>query len=204
MDRSTTDSCAGVSKSDCKAVDRSHVVSRLAFMGAIIWWRIFKYLQENMDTATATATAQSSSDGSGSALIQSENPTTQCHNKQPTEKRMQLIGPDNFADEVVSSSMPVLLLYMTHDDDFPNQHKLIGDIAVRYGARIKTGLLQESFSEYFRSMLNLQGTPTFLIFLNGKEKNRMLGLADFQSLDDFIRETLNHALNHTAAPQQRN
>jgi len=109
---------------------------------------------------------------------------------------MHLIGPDNFEDEVLSADVPVLLLYMSRDDDFPSQSQLIEDIAQQYRSWLKTGLLAETFNEYFKDMLDVHGTPTFLIYLNGKEKNRMLGLADFQSLDHFIRETLNHAAPH--------
>lgn len=105
---------------------------------------------------------------------------------------MQMIGPDNFADEVLSADQPVLLLYMPCDDDFPSQSRLIEDITQRHKSWLKTGLLAEAFNEYFKNKLDVHGTPTFLIFLDGKEKNRMFGLADPESLDLFIRETLNH------------
>jgi hypothetical protein len=84
---------------DCKAVDRSHAASCLTIMGAIIWWQTFKFLQGNMDKSIP----QSSFGSSRRAPIRSENLTTQCYENQPTEKRMQLMGPDNFADEVVSA-----------------------------------------------------------------------------------------------------
>ena len=101
-----------------------------------------------------------------------------------------MIRPDNFIDEVLSAGKPVLLLCMPRDDDFPEQLKLMEDIAAHHRTWLKVGFLAEAFTEYFKNKFDIPGTPTFLIFLKGKEKNRMLGLADSRTLGSFIAETL--------------
>ena len=100
------------------------------------------------------------------------------------------VRPDNFADEVLSLTKPVLLLCMPRGDDFPSQMSLLEDIAARHGLGLKVGLLAEEFIETFKKKLDISGTPTFLIFSEGKEKNRMLGLADAQTLESFVLGTI--------------
>jgi hypothetical protein len=48
------------------------------------------------------------------------------------------------------------------------------------------GVLDEEFIEPFKKQYGIGGTPTFLILAKGKEIRRMLGLADSETLGDFI------------------
>lgn len=112
---------------------------------------------------------------------------------------IHIIGADNFEDEVVSVRSPVLLLCMPRDNDFPSQSKILEDIAEHHRSWLKAGLLAEAFIRCFKNKFDVNGTPTFLIFLKGKEKNRMLGLADARTLESFLLETL----QQDAAHQQR-
>lgn len=111
---------------------------------------------------------------------------------------MYLIGPVNFTDEVLQADQPFLLLCMPCDDDFPGQRKLMEDASKHYGQQLKTGMLTEEFTESFKKKFDIHGTPTFLIFWSGNEANRMLGLADFRTLESFIRETIQQTV--TTAP----
>ena len=97
-----------------------------------------------------------------------------------------LIRPENYEQEVTLENRPVLLLCMPYNKDFNVQVKIIEDIAQRHSKELKVGLVEEAFIEAFKKNLGIQGTPTFLILVEGKEKNRMLGLADKDSIQDFI------------------
>lgn len=97
-----------------------------------------------------------------------------------------LIRPENFAQEVIAAKKPVLLLCMPRDDEFPQQVKVIEDIARKYSHELKVGLLEEEFIEAFKKNYSIIGTPTFLILVEGKERSRMLGLADQETLTDLI------------------
>ena len=107
-----------------------------------------------------------------------------------------LIRPENFMEEVASEKKPVLLLCMPYDEEFHAQVKIIEDIAHRYQKALKVGLLEEAFLETFKKNLGIHGTPTFLIMVQGKEQNRMLGLADQDSLQDFIFSSHKQAINN--------
>lgn len=106
---------------------------------------------------------------------------------------MYLIGPANFTEEVLQADQPFLLLCMPRDDDLPGQRKLMEDASKHYGPQLKTGMLTEEFTDCFKKRFDIHGTPTFLIFWKGSEKNRMLGLADLRTLECFIRETIQQA-----------
>jgi thioredoxin-like negative regulator of GroEL len=99
---------------------------------------------------------------------------------------ISLIRPENFEREVIGEKKPILLLCMPRDEEFPNQLKVIEDIARQYSEELKVGLLQEEFIEAFKKNYEILGTPTFLILVEGKERGRMLGLADQEMLTDLI------------------
>jgi thioredoxin-like negative regulator of GroEL len=102
------------------------------------------------------------------------------------ETLVSLIRPENFEQEVIAEKKPVLLLCMPRDEEFPKQVKVIEDIARKYSKELKVGLLEEDFIEAFKNNYRILGTPTFLILVEGKERGRMLGLADQETLTDLI------------------
>ena len=63
---------------------------------------------------------------------------------------------------------------------------MIEDIAIKYGKKLKVGLLVEEFIEAFKKNYRIGGTPTFLILVEGKERGRILGLANQEKLTDLI------------------
>lgn len=103
---------------------------------------------------------------------------------------IHFITPDNFIEEVISEERPMLLLCMPSDDDFPSQLRLIQVIAGEHEPWLKVGLLVEAFLESFKMKLGVAGTPTFLVFHDGKEKGRMLGLTDHRGLEEFLLEVV--------------
>ena len=99
---------------------------------------------------------------------------------------VHLIRSENFVQEVIAEKKPVLILCMPRNEEFPNQLKLMEEIARRYSQELKVSLLQEEFIEAFKKYFSFVGTPTFLILVEGKERDRMLGLADQETLTDFV------------------
>jgi len=97
----------------------------------------------------------------------------------------------NFKNEILDDQKPVLLLCMPSDDDFPDQIKILEHVALSWGTGLHVGLMQETDSDSFKEVLHISGTPTFLMFHQSKEINRMLGLADKSMLESFIEESMN-------------
>ena len=99
---------------------------------------------------------------------------------------VSLIRSEDFEREVFAEKKPVLLLCMPRDEEFPQQLKVMEDIATKYGQQLKVGVLEEEFIEAFKKNYNVVGTPTFLLLVEGKERARMLGLTDQETLMDLI------------------
>ncbi len=102
---------------------------------------------------------------------------------------INLIRLENFEREVIAEKKPVLLLCMSRDEEFPKQLRVIENIAARYGEGLKVGLLEEEFIETFKKDYCIVGTPTFLLLVEGKERDRILGLADYQMLTNLITKS---------------
>jgi thioredoxin-like negative regulator of GroEL len=100
-----------------------------------------------------------------------------------------LISSENFEREVIGEKKPVLLLCMPRDDEFPQQLKVIEDIATKYSQELKVGVLEDGLIEAFKKNYSVVGTPTFLLLLEGKERARMLGLADREMLTGLISQS---------------
>ncbi|MBN1381252.1 MAG: hypothetical protein JXA41_06235 [Deltaproteobacteria bacterium] len=97
-----------------------------------------------------------------------------------------VIKPENINQEVIAEKKPLLLLCMPQDDQFSQQLRILKDVAVQYAPTIKTGVVSNDYIEVFKKKYGITGTPTFLILLEGKEKSRLLGLADHKRLMDLI------------------
>lgn len=106
------------------------------------------------------------------------------------ESSISLIKLDNFNKEVLEEKKPILLLCMTRNDEFQQQMGVIEDISKKYGEELKIGLIDEEFIGVFKQKFNIKGTPTFLIFVKGQEKSRMLGEGDQKTLKEFLLRTL--------------
>ncbi len=99
---------------------------------------------------------------------------------------VSLIRPDNFEQEVMVEKKPVLLLCMPPGEEFPKQVRLLEDIVQEYGKEMKVAVLEENFIAAFKKNYGFVGTPTFLILVEGRERGRMLGLADHEALTNLI------------------
>jgi thioredoxin-like negative regulator of GroEL len=100
------------------------------------------------------------------------------------------IGLENFENDVLEEDRAVLLLCMYRDTEFQRQIEIIEALHKIYAAKLKTCVLEEEFIEVFMERYSIKGTPTFLIFIRGRESARMLGHASSETLRDFISETL--------------
>ena len=103
---------------------------------------------------------------------------------------IHIIYPENYREEVISEARIVLLLCMPHDDAFPQQRRIIEEIARRYSEALKVVLPDEAFIEVFKRDLHITGTPTILILNRGKEISRVLGITDDRSLNEIILEAI--------------
>ena len=104
--------------------------------------------------------------------------------------RVKSVGVYNFEAEVIRERRPVFLACFDLNTKFEKRKEVINSISKIYGEALKICLLEEEFIGAFKERFNIHGTPTFLIFLEGKEKDRMLGQADQETLKSFIAQSL--------------
>ncbi|MCK9363413.1 MAG: thioredoxin family protein [Syntrophales bacterium] len=107
-----------------------------------------------------------------------------------SEKTIASLGLDEFEEKVLKDSNPVLVLFMRHDPEFKEQIGSIKDICTNYAGRLKVYLLGDEALRTFRESFAVKGTPTFLLFMNGIEKGRLLGQVDSTDLNDFLSRML--------------
>lgn len=107
-----------------------------------------------------------------------------------TNDFIRSIGADNFVREVLEESRPVLVLCMHRDSEFQAQIDIIEGKCRSYGERLKACLIDEESIGAFKEKFNVKGTPTFMIFIGGTEKGRMLGQVEQKAFEDFVSRTL--------------
>ena len=103
-----------------------------------------------------------------------------------TGSMVTFINNKNYTTEIDRAGKPVLLLCMPKGPDFSSQSILLHQLSEKYKDTVKVCLLEEEMINGFRQMLHIKGTPVYLLFFQGKEKGRMLGMAGEEQLTSFL------------------
>lgn len=103
---------------------------------------------------------------------------------------VHLIRPENFEEQVILEKVPYLLLCMPQNEAFFKQLGIMEGIAEEFQKDLKVGVLAEESIELFKKRLRIIGSPTFLLLAEGREVNRILGVADKKTLTDLIDKHL--------------
>jgi thiol-disulfide isomerase/thioredoxin len=105
---------------------------------------------------------------------------------------IESIGLNEFEEKVVKETEPVLLLCIQNDYESKNQLHGIEDNYRTFLEKVKIYLLEEDALKTFKEKFDVKGTPTFLLFINGRERGRWLGQAGFEELDHFLTMMLSY------------
>ncbi|MBW1902111.1 MAG: hypothetical protein JRJ20_10810 [Deltaproteobacteria bacterium] len=104
--------------------------------------------------------------------------------------RITVISNSNFETEVLCTEKPVLLMCMLQGQEYSEQIRVLKQVLETYDGLIGMRRLEEDFINGFKQMYSIKGTPVFLLFHEGKEKGRMLGMADRERLEAFLTQNL--------------
>lgn len=96
----------------------------------------------------------------------------------------------DFTKQVLHHPVPVLVACLRRDLEPTEQLELLATVATAYGPALKVCVLDALESYGFRKDYKVLGTPTYLIFQDGREVERMLGKADIDSLYFFLDHVL--------------
>ena len=94
-----------------------------------------------------------------------------------------VLSDQNFKAEVLQSKLPVLVDFY---GDWCQPCKLlapiISEVAKEYGGKIKVGKLDVDKNPQTAQKYGVMGVPTLILFRNGKEVKRLVGLQTKESL----------------------
>lgn len=113
---------------------------------------------------------------------------------------IESIRIDSFESEVLEEKRPVLLAYIRRE--YKKQTEILESISKKYGDTLKICLLDDKLSGAYKK-LGIEGDPTFFVFYKEKEKGRMLGKADMESLCSFVLQALPNFQDNNEAKDKR-
>ena len=93
---------------------------------------------------------------------------------------------DDFEFKVLQEKQPVLLACMRKDYLYQEQLEVLKIVSETFGETVRICLMHEDQLGAFMQKFGIEGTPTFLVFNNGKVVDEMLGKADDSTLHAFI------------------
>ena len=99
------------------------------------------------------------------------------------------IKPNDFENEVLGYDKPVLMACLSRDFRFKEQKEILDSVLRDYGGSLKVCLRDKDTLGDFRKF-GIEGSPTFIIFHEGKEQGRMLGTVEKDRLNSFISRIL--------------
>lgn len=106
---------------------------------------------------------------------------------------MRRVNSSNFKKEVLESDKPVLVANINPFFDYESQTKLILEISNFYIDVLKVCMVDEEDPEMITS-LGIIGLPTYLIFYQGDEIKRALGVHTNASFLLFVSSALEKCL----------
>lgn len=108
----------------------------------------------------------------------------------PDSNLLTIIGLDNFNRLVLAEEKPILLLCMPRDSSFSSQVEDLERLQHEFENVLKVCFLEEEFLGAFMERYKVLGTPTFLVFSNGDERERLLGQVSQRDLKLFVHQAL--------------
>ncbi|MBI9076591.1 MAG: thioredoxin family protein [Desulfatibacillum sp.] len=89
-----------------------------------------------------------------------------------------------------SQHAPYLMACVVKNEIFREQMDAIEGVARQFENTLGTLVISGELVGCFCKKFNVKGTPTFLFFMNGKERDRILGCISRESLTEFVARNL--------------
>jgi hypothetical protein len=102
-----------------------------------------------------------------------------------------------FDSEILEEEKPVLLACFHSGDDIREEIQTLEILSGRYGERLKICYMLEDSIDALTEAFQIEGTPTYLIFDGGREKSRLLGRGDMETLRSLVLGSFPHLEHDT-------
>lgn len=101
-----------------------------------------------------------------------------------------MVGSKNFKNEVTHEKHAVLLACIHWGGGMKQQLELLKNVWEKCDKELKVCLMEEGQGRAVMEQLKIVGTPTYLVFKEGQEKDRVMGNVDTKTLMTFINKNL--------------
>jgi thioredoxin-like negative regulator of GroEL len=115
---------------------------------------------------------------------------------RPTSDRNtpdSLHGISNPADLqriIDGATEPALVIFMAENDAFHEQMTTLRETVKRFEGLLPIAVTGGEIMDCMTKHFNIKGTPTFLLFVDGKIRDRLLGLTNGKTLSEFLERNL--------------
>ena len=101
------------------------------------------------------------------------------------------VNEESFNKEILEANVPVLVEFYS-DSCIPCKQMapILGDLEDEYEGKLKIAKVNVNFDLKLAENYLVMGSPTFLFFKNGEEKNRLRGITKKPELIEIINSIL--------------
>lgn len=103
---------------------------------------------------------------------------------------IKTLEPQAFDLELSSSREPFLVAFLKRNERFLDQSRILDHASRKYGDKVHCFVYNADYLDPAMDRFMVKGTPTFLLFSEGREIDRLMGESDQETLDDFIRSAI--------------
>lgn len=103
---------------------------------------------------------------------------------------VKTLEPHEFDMELQSSDIPFLVAFLRKNERFLAQSRALDEASRDYTGRVRCYMYDVDYLDTGMQRFRVKGTPTFLLFSEGEEVDRLIGESDQDALDEFIHNAI--------------
>ena len=103
---------------------------------------------------------------------------------------VKTLEPHAFDIELQSSHEPFLVAFLKRNERFREQSQALDEASKDYEDKVRCFLYDADYLDTAMDRFMVKGTPTFLLFSDGCEVDRLIGESDRETLDEFIQNSI--------------
>ncbi|MFC1591740.1 thioredoxin family protein [Thermodesulfobacteriota bacterium] len=100
------------------------------------------------------------------------------------------LSSETINNQLQEAQLPVLLACLQQDFDYKEQMDILENVSEVFTGKVNVCLVELGDVSAAISAYKIEGTPTFVMFDHGRERDRLLGKADSLRLTTFVTMTL--------------
>ena len=85
---------------------------------------------------------------------------------------------------------PFLVAFLRRNERFRAQSRALDEASKQHVKSLRCYLYAQDYLDTAMQRFMIKGTPTFLIFSDGREVDRLIGDSDPETLDEFISSSI--------------